>query len=516
MGSLRVVWQFKDEIIRHRLFFEDGLDIYEEIALIKMFERVLESKEIDFYTGFDEYTDEQQDAMGALIVKIAKYQEVYGDVYVNVSEASGTSCVLLGAALLPLGIKFVSYNDIEHEITITDMYSHTTVEAKRDLGIAELFLYRGFAINIQYNKEYLVKHAKDYKTLYKDSANYFNIQAKLYRSNTIDKKNTLFEALLNIGAVDEYGNLTVSKNRLHGGTFEEFIGALTTECGFDDVVCGLEIYWGGRGTELKNEFDVLALYKNRVFLIECKMKSKIDTDELTYKYDSLRKYIAPQTRASIVHLNVGLKKDTQISKRTANRCALSGIGIYSVKDVVQEEFNEFINSAFFKDHPSDIAWTDVQAVNAGNIIYVKCDENKQETKAKIIVKTKMQSLYGLEIVQSQNLPIIYLNKITNPTQYFHIAVTNLFRQFANWSHKNIHYSAFRDELWHTIIDFRTDKMSLQLYNALVILENDSKFLNLKSIVIAYLNFKPYERASSNLEFIKIVDDLSTLYEQAAL
>lgn len=523
MGSLRVAWEFRHVIKRHRLFFDDGLDVYEESAIIRMFERVHRLGEVQFFTGFRHDDEESIDDLTKIINEVLEVQNTHGDVCINVTETLGTATAYLGSKLLPHGIKFVSYNPNEHEITILDQNGSTTHEADRTMSIKELFEFRGFVTDTECVREYLRANKEHLIKLFEKPKRFMNARANLLDSKRCNEKNELHDTLVSLSIIDETGRSLAKKMRLDGGLFEEFVGSLLADMPFDDVVCGMKVFWGGEDANFSNEFDALALYKNRLFVIECKMRTGINEEELLYKYDSVRRYTAPNAKAMVVHMDTKGEVE-RVSNALSARFRFNGIGFYSAKRIIEDEFKQFVDDVFFVSHASQILWPDSQAALAELLIESKnnCDEIPTITmvrkKVQIVSKAKDRpdeikapSTNGLVFVAEQKLPLIAVDSRVNMIQYYHTAMTNLLKQLAGWSHNCVPYSGYKDRVWKSIVSGDCTKCSKELQEAVANLKYNSTFKELVQIATIFFEIPVKMRDKTNPVFVELIGRVSRIY-----
>jgi hypothetical protein len=517
MGTLMVAWEFREKIKSHKLFFDNGLDEYGQIALIRMFERLYESKEVDFFTGFKHTDDESVSELLKIENQIKDSLESGEEVYINITEALGTASAWLGERLLGQGVKFVSYNPSEHEITVLDKDSLITKEADRSMGIERLFWLRGFHIEVERDREYLKTHKQDLLKVLEKPNKYLAVAEELKSHKHLSLKNELFQPLEALSIIDENGGLIASKIKVEGGIFEEYVGALLSDMDFDDVVCGVKVFWGGDGINFSNEFDVLCLHKNTVFVVECKMRSNINEEELLYKYDALRRYAAPNSKAMVVHLATK-KNMPQVSDGLYMRFRFAGIGLYSAKKISQERFSGFVNKLFFNPHPSHLLWIDSQA--ASSKVFIEISNEMYEEygitampKSYKAPQARKALPAGLVYVADQKLPPILADIKENPLVYYYMAMTNLLKQLAGWSHKGLAYAKYKEYVWRAIVTDDYKGCGYELVEAVENLQYDNTFRQLREIARLYFEIPPTERHKTNESFVALVLSVKTIYEK---
>lgn len=518
MGALMVAWEFRDSIKTHKIFFDDGLDEYEQTAIINMFTRLYESGDIDFSTSVRRVNDENLSDLLEIERQIKESMESNEVVYINTTETLGTASAWLGARLLGLGVKFVSYNPNEHEITALDNKSLTTREADRSMGVERLFWLRGFNIEVEKDRDYLTKNKTHLAKLFEKPKKYLEIAAELQGSHIYPYKKELFDELAALSIIDDNGSLISSKTRLDGGMFEEYVGSLLSEMEFDDVVCGAKVFWGGEGNNFSNEFDALCLHKNTIFVVECKMRSSINEEELLYKYDALRRYAAPSSKAMVVHLG---KKGIleQVSDKLYRRFGFAGIGLYGAKKISEDGFKNFVNKLFFAPHPSHLLWVDSQAASSQVFIEINNDiytpSDAQSTKPNIRTpQTQNRGLpSGLMYVAEQKLPPLLADAAKNPLVYYYLAMPKLLKQLAGWSHQGLAYSGYREHIWQSIVDGDYSRCGWELVEAVQNLEYDDTFRQLREIARLYFTYGANERDKNNESFVALVLSVRAIYEK---
>ncbi|MGD9971041.1 MAG: hypothetical protein AB7S65_11370 [Sulfuricurvum sp.] len=299
---LNLVKEFAQELKKIVLVFDDT------VASPKNLERHAKSLE-QFRAKYDlSYTVETapiiDEDSSQKIEKVCEIVQSYNDVYLDISNALGSTAAFIGAKA-GSNVTMVAFNPIENEYNLIRNATLTNHKIKNPLGVVDYIESLGYTTCLKRNEPprskeevfYLFDHFFDFQSVRKD----------LMKSNrlTIGTSEKMRKALRELGIIDSDGTL-IERNYLQGGTYEDYVYWVAMELGFDDLISSLEIRFDGdqrTGTLVNNEFDLLGFKNNRLYLFECKFTKSFELNQLIYKYMALKEHIKNDSKGLIVTLN---------------------------------------------------------------------------------------------------------------------------------------------------------------------------------------------------------------------
>ncbi|QCT95326.1 DUF1887 family protein [Caminibacter mediatlanticus TB-2] len=238
------------------------------------------------------------------------------DVYINTTDGLSFINTILSYELLDK-FNFISYDIFENELIITGNKKIKKYKCK-NMDIKEHLILKGidkftFALSHKYDKKLLKELF--YNTDFSDFVVYLG-QNKSFPKGFKKIKKILKQLNITLDFNKSYKVIT-------GDLFEYFVFEYLSERNyFDDIKISVKVSENG----IKNEFDILAIKNNHLYIIECKNK-KINKilDSLIYKYIALRKNLDYDSKAFIISL------DTKFLENLELRANLNNVFLISFK-----------------------------------------------------------------------------------------------------------------------------------------------------------------------------------------
>ena len=300
---------------------------------------------------------------------VAQFKSHFGkfkECLLNTTLAMPILGELFGEVVLNGGGGVINYDIFTNKLYFLEPNSSSVVchIVSSKLTLHAFLTLLDYVIVSQSTKKNLI-HKKEYiLALYKNPSRFKKLRyALLYPELNRDFEFSFYKDLLNILEQLQVveGNTLIQNKRafLSGTIFEEYIFWLCQELEFDDIAMGVRIDFDGTTQEpnsnyhIYNEFDILLMKDNKIFVIECKYSNYIDGLELVYKYDAIIDYFGNSTKAMVLNISsqqkksyLGMKSSKNFSYPTLRRAKRSNIYIYHESVLNAKRFQQAVVEQF--------------------------------------------------------------------------------------------------------------------------------------------------------------------------
>jgi hypothetical protein len=256
-----------------------------------------------------------------------------GEVLINISDGLASVHTIMTQKLLPLGVKFISYDIFDNEFHILSKEGIKERKKAKPMNIKDHFTLKGVEVLSMNDLDFAHKNERYIKEIFEN-------HHREYRE---------FKYCLTVGknpSAHSYPNIhrcLISMNRsfnsdyqfLTGGLFEYYVYLQLKDYDFDDLAVGMKV----SDNEVRNEYDVLAIKDNHLNIIECKHKRKtFNAESVLYKYAALKRMVDYDSKVVIVSL------DNYVKDSHKQRAKMFDIKFVSLNENMGDEIYEFLRS----------------------------------------------------------------------------------------------------------------------------------------------------------------------------
>jgi len=362
-----LLYAYKDEIQQHVLLCDDDPANYERAKILqKGMQRFSAKHSLGWYTKI---ITTNEDSAESINKTAQKAFDMKGELWLNATDGYPSLTILLSELVRKEGGRILSYDHFDNDLHIIKPDgSMKSKQLKSNMDIESYMILLDYKIISKTKRKYLVARKESVLQLFKKERNFKKVRKALVREelgHSINLKKQHFseimKSLKKLGIVNKNGMLKKDEVKtIQGDLFEEYVYWLCDGVGFDDMVLSAVIDYDQQAKEpfiqrrVINEFDILAMHKNRLYVIECKFSSKLNGTELIYKYETIINYFGRAAKAMVFNISKGEMKpylDTNTSKNFGHsalrRARMSGIGIYHETHVDVIKFQNYVRN-FFK------------------------------------------------------------------------------------------------------------------------------------------------------------------------
>ncbi|MDR0746919.1 MAG: DUF1887 family protein [Helicobacteraceae bacterium] len=234
---------------------------------------------------------------------------------INASDASASLVIVLSKEALDAGAQLLVYDRYENTITKLTSNGMRKHNIKHNMKIEDHIISKGYTlieardVNDLYNrKAHIEQITENFDTFQR-----FRRRIMLEKNIERERYETVIEPLLKMGVLARNGKI-LDMNYILGGLFEDIIYFLVASLNFDDILSGVKVsYHTVDNVLVQNEFDVLMIKNNHLYIIECKFRDRVDGENLIYKYDALLDQMDHDGKVMII--NVASTESKEAIKR---------------------------------------------------------------------------------------------------------------------------------------------------------------------------------------------------------
>ncbi|MDR2906053.1 MAG: DUF1887 family protein [Helicobacteraceae bacterium] len=260
-------------------------------------------------------------------------------LYINLSDGAASDAIILSRELLDYGANIIISDRFKNDITILTNNEMKKRYIKNSMGIEDHIISKGYEI-LSYKTKNALENKREYiEAITRNFPIFQRYRKRVIEYKEIDEErySAIIPALVKLGATDRRGRPT-DENYIKGGLFEEIIYFLAKKLAFDDIMTSVQVrYESINNIKIENEFDILAIKENHLYIIECKFRDRLDGENLIYKYDALIKQMDNDGKVMIINvasteskeaLKRGKKIHKNFEKGAIYRAQLNNISIY--------------------------------------------------------------------------------------------------------------------------------------------------------------------------------------------
>lgn len=223
---------------------------------------------------------------------------------VNVSDGIANLVIVLSKETLDAGAQLLIYDRYENTITKLTSNGMSKHNIKHNMKIEDHIISKGYTliearyVNDLYNRKvYIERITKNFETF-----QHFRRRIMLEKSIDQERYEAVIEPLLKMGVLARNGKI-LDMNYILGGLFEDIIYFLVASLNFDDILSGVKVsYHTVDNIFVQNEFDILMIKSNHLYIIECKFRDRVDGENLIYKYDALLDQMDHDGKVMIINI----------------------------------------------------------------------------------------------------------------------------------------------------------------------------------------------------------------------
>lgn len=250
-------------------------------------------------------------ALGERLLTLAPPNELY----LNVSDGLANVGIILSKAMLDRGANLLIYDRYANRVNHLTLQGMKRVDLVNNMDVEDHLISKGYVLTdyktreeLAERKPYVIEIARNFRLFQKFRK--LVMRGKKPEDNRFDP---ILRPLYQLGVATRKGK-ALDINYILGELFEEQIYYLAEELGFDDVLCGAKVHFDTiDDTAVQNEFDVLMIKNNHLYVIECKFRDRVDGENLIYKYDALLDRLDRDGKVMII--NVASTEFKQAIKR---------------------------------------------------------------------------------------------------------------------------------------------------------------------------------------------------------
>ncbi|MDR2152239.1 MAG: DUF1887 family protein [Helicobacteraceae bacterium] len=260
-------------------------------------------------------------------------------LFLNVSDGEADIAILLAKEILDIDAKLLIYGRYSNDLSVLTANGLKKAPLKHNMNIDDHIISKGYQLIEAKSKSDLERRKPFAQEITNNFALFQKYRKRIMEGKEINEElyGAIIRPLYKIGAVNRRGK-PENINYILGELFEEQIYHIVSRLDFDDVISGAKVrYETINGVTIQNEFDVLMIKNNHLYIIECKFRDRVDGENLIYKYDALLEQMDADGKVMIINVastenKEALKRGKRIhrnfEKGALSRAQLNNILIY--------------------------------------------------------------------------------------------------------------------------------------------------------------------------------------------
>ncbi|MGE4295969.1 MAG: DUF1887 family CARF protein [Campylobacterales bacterium] len=274
-------------------------------------------------------------ALGERLLTLAPPEELF----LNVSDGLANVGIILSKAVLERGANLLIYDRYDNQVNHLTLGGMKRMLLSKSMGVEDHLIAKGYDLvdykdpdALERRRPYVMEITRNFRQFQK-----FRKLVMREKKPDDNRFDSIIHSLWQLGVATRKGR-ALDTNYILGELFEEQIYHLVREMGFDDVLCGAKVHFETiDDTAVQNEFDVMMIKNNHLYIIECKFRDRVDGEYLIYKYDALLDRLDRDGKVMIVNVASTEAKDAlrrgkrihhNFEKGTLYRAQLNNILIY--------------------------------------------------------------------------------------------------------------------------------------------------------------------------------------------
>lgn len=335
---LPLIYEFRNKIKRHILLYDlHKRNGHGSMRIQTGLERLRKKYKLSFDQMEIEIDEDSKTSILRVLDDLFRLVDEPGELHLNATDGLANVAIVMGSEILKRGGVVLAYDIYENEYNRLEGDRMERCKMTRNMDVADHLLLKGMKLIGSREKSTMERR----KEQVMEAAGHFNKFQKFRKvvmhggHPDSQRFGPIKKALRKISMISRTGKV-LDKNFILGSLFEEYVFWLLEPLGFDDILCGAVVVMDEvEGGEVKNEFDILAIKENHLFIVECKMKDRIDGEMLVYKYDSLSGRLDADSKVMIVNVTstpkateLSYKHSRNFNRGVVRRAILNGIFIY--------------------------------------------------------------------------------------------------------------------------------------------------------------------------------------------
>jgi len=291
-----LLYHFKEEVKTHILIYDIGEEEI-EIALDTKegLKRLSEIYNLNYEIKLMPLDEDSKKDFS----KVYKKLKNFSNLALNVAEADSLLVIIMSAFIMQMNGKIFTYDKFDN--TFNEIYGkNCQLKKAKNLKLNDYLTLLNYEIESKKTAKDILKYKNAVLGLFKNYPVFKN-QRVLLKQNRL--KSLYYKNLFKKAGVVINGNINLQ--RLNGDIFEEYVFWNLYQLDVDDIWLNVKLISEKEEEEtIKNEFDVLMIKDNKIYIVECKFGNlAIKPDELIYKSDSLLSLFGEDTKGVIIYIN---------------------------------------------------------------------------------------------------------------------------------------------------------------------------------------------------------------------
>jgi hypothetical protein len=260
-------------------------------------------------------------------------------LYINVSDGLAGLVITVAKEMLDINANLFIYDRYRNSISVLTQEGIKIEAIAHNMNIDDHIISKGYTLleaksrkELDYRKPYVDEITNNFPLFQK-------YRKRIMQGRKIDEEryDEIIKPLYKMGMTTHNGRI-LNTNYVLGELFEEQIYHIVNELAFDDIQSGVKVrYETIDGITVQNEFDLLMIKDNHLYIVECKFRDRVDGENLIYKYDALLDQMDHDGKVMIINVastesKEALKRGRRIHKNfekgALSRAQLNNILIY--------------------------------------------------------------------------------------------------------------------------------------------------------------------------------------------
>jgi len=413
-----IIFEFKKKVDTHIIITDEDKEYKEKTEeLYNGIKRLNKKYNLKPKIKIFVIDEDDKSDFNKLFLKLKKI--IKSKIYLNINEADTTFTILISAFVFKNKGKIISYdkNDNTYNLISQDKIQNHII--KNNMKIDDYMILLDYKIET--------------KTIATDIIDRKEDILKIGKPKILKKiKNLLIRNAIHSKYEKELKNLKIVKNNkinnsAAGNIFEEYLFWEFYQYDIDDIALNIRIISDIKSkTLITNEFDILMIKDNHIFVVEAKFgsliynstKAKVSND-IIYKADSLLSLFGEDSKTLVVNIT----KENIFSHNALVRAKSLNIDIYqntsldSLYKKVQEHFN--IKKRAFLLGGMDLEMAEIENIlkKYNQIVFNKNLNWGAKLSSYKNQRKKDYHFYGIELIEDIQPPKNY-TKIDHHNEFY--------------------------------------------------------------------------------------------------
>lgn len=350
-----IIYEFKDKITHHITIYDDAtLELTHLQDLTNGIKHLQKKYKLKFKTSNFMLDEDSRSSIEQTIVKVLNSVNEPKKLYLNSSSTMAHLSILFANEVMNYGGKVLVYDTHDNSYIQLTQMSMKSKAIKNSMNIDDFVMMLDKPIIEYADESYLKPRKKEIMKLFGEFERFKKVRSALLKGKQHFNYADYPDIIQSLKALKIAKNGKIDKALIGGGLFEEYIYWLVKAMDFDDVKCNVKIQIEDIATKtIRNEIDVMMIKNNHLYLIECKLSSKLSGIEVIYKYDSIMCSFGDDSKTMIVNISDKKKKkflnrytSENFTQSDVIRGLVHSIDIYHRKELDVEDFRTQVREFF--------------------------------------------------------------------------------------------------------------------------------------------------------------------------